>query len=540
MSEAPLGSDHHHAHNNGRSNGHSAPANPIVGLETLTKPRRGVKGTPWRVAAVVPGFGKHKDVELLLKDFSRLDLRGIEFWVVLVDNATPNRPLSDIPTPPNVRLEHLRLTDNTGGAGGFNAGMARVLAGEGLTGEFDPPDFLWLVDSDARVSRRSLRELIKALAKHQKLCAVGSALVDIATGVCYEIGGNMDKRNGFFVPAARGDVDRRKIIPCDYLAACSALVRREAIEQTGLMPNIFIHGDDVEWFLQMTRKTGKKVAGVVASRAGHPLWNRKFQTWVRYYTTRNAYAPIDVMGFGPTTRFRRALVDVLRATGQSIMGMDELAELHLRGLDDAGDLKTVGHAIPGGMMPIIQSTKMRPFSQFAQAMREELAKLPAGSKPYVHPLMALRASDLPGFRQALAELNLLPPSDWKTHPDWKYWHHRSLGSHVRSDMSRAIWRAVVGAPNEVAIVPTGQPSGWFRGRTLFLLTADGFQVRTVNPRERVGAAITTFRRGIKAALKLRSRPRTFHTLPQAPVRKAVAATGRQIAPSAVAVPAFTP
>lgn len=495
--------------------------------------RRGVHGAPWRVAAVIPGFGKHRDVELLLKDLGRLDLRGIEFWAVLVDNATPNRPLSDVAAPGHLRLEHYRLGENTGGAGGFNAGMARVLAGEGLSAEFEAPDFVWLVDSDARVSRRSLRELIRALVKHKGLCAAGSALVDTATGTCYEIGGNMSAKNGFFVPAARGDCDRGTIVRCDYLAACSALVRREAIERTGLMPDIFIHGDDVEWFLQMTRKTGKGVAGVVASRAGHPLWNRKFQTWVRYYTTRNAYAPIDVMGFGPGTRFRRALVDVLRATGQTVMGMDELAELHLKGLEDAGECRTVGHSIPGGMMPVIQSTKMRPFTQFAQAYREERAKNPGGTT-WVHPLMALRARDLPGFAQGLRDAGLQPPAGWRKDPRWQYWHRRSLGSHVRSDMVRAVWRALVGTKDDIAVVPTGQPSGWFRGRTLFLLTADGFQVRTVEPRGRVGAAVRTFRRGLRAAFRLRSRARTFHELPKAPVRAGVRAAREAAVPEPVA------
>ena len=124
---------------------------PVAPIEASTPARR-----PWRVAAVIPGFGKHKDVELLLRDLSRLDLRGIELWAVLVDNATPV-PLSTVPVPANLRLEHHRMSENTGGAGGFNAGMSRVLAGEGLSGEFDPPDFIWCLDSDARVIRSTLR-----------------------------------------------------------------------------------------------------------------------------------------------------------------------------------------------------------------------------------------------------------------------------------------------------------------------------------------------------------------------------------------------
>ncbi|HYF14804.1 MAG TPA: glycosyltransferase family 2 protein [Phycisphaerales bacterium] len=467
---------------------------------------------PVRVAAVIPGYNRREDLEKLFKDMSRLDLRGIELWCVLVDNNSPT-PLDTIKVPDNVLVEHYRLPDNRGGAGGFSAGMARVLAGHGLSARFDQPDFLWLVDSDARVAPGCLRELVRVMLKRPDACAAGSALVDPLTRTTYEIGGRVNPKNGFFIPAARGDVDHRRIVPAQYLAACSALVRREAVEKTGLMPEIFIHGDDVEWFLQMTRATGQKVVGAPRSIAGHPLWNRKFQTWVRYYVSRNAYAPIDVMGFGAKTRFLRALVDVLRALGQTITGMDELAELHLRGLEDAAANKTVGHQVPGGMGPIIQATKVRPMAELAPFIKEELAKAGAGATLWVHPILFLRSKDLPGSGAQYKALGVTRPRDWR------YWNRRSLGSHIKSDLFKAVFR--VFAPKAaIAVVPTGQPSGWFRGRTLVLMTADGFLVRRVETMDRVRVGLKTTLRGLKAAVALARRPRTYHKLPPAPPRSA--------------------
>jgi GT2 family glycosyltransferase len=473
-----------------------------------------------RVAAVIPCYNRIKDVELLLGDLSRVDTKGIDLWVVVVDNAS-NVPLSTIPAPDNLRVEHLRLDTNTGGAGGFNAGMARVLAGEGLSAQFDPPDFVWLVDSDARIPRRCLRELLRAMLSRDDLAAVGSALVDPLTRQTYEIGGKLKPLNGYFVPAARGDVDRRFLVEAHYLAACSTLVRRSAIEKTGLMPDIFIHGDDVEWFLQMTAKTGMKVAGAPRSIAYHPLWSRKFQTWVRYYTTRNAYAPIDCCGFGALTRLYRASVDTARASAQSFMGLPELAELHLQGMSDAAQGRTRGHAPKTPIPQIVASTKVRPFAELAQAVRAELAQIESkrsdsSARLYLHPLMLIRAVDFPGLAEQAQILGIKI-----TDSHLEYWRHRGLDTHRFSDTFKAFVRLLRPAAHDIAIVPTGWPTSWFRARTLIQLTSDGFLVRHISRPRVLRQAAGVLCRGLGLALKLAMRPRQVNPLPAAPARPAL-------------------
>lgn len=475
----------------------------------------------YRIAAVIPCYNRHADVEKLLGDLSRVDTRGLDLWVVVVDNNS-TVPISTIPTPEGLRVEHLRLNTNTGGAGGFNAGMARILAGEGLSGTKDAPEFVWLLDSDVRVSRRSLHELVKALVGDDGLAAVGSALIDPVTNVCYELGGRLSKNNGYFVPAAKGDVDRRLNVPCQYLAACSALVRRESIETTGLMPEIFIHGDDVEWFLLMGVKTGKKLAAVPSSRAYHPLWSRKFQTWVRYYTTRNAYAPIDVLGYGPWTRTWRALVDVLRGTAQAMMGMPELADLHLQGLADAAAGRTKGYGPRGGIGPIIAATKTRPISELAPAVRAAMAARGPDSRLYFHPILVARAIDFKDLPEQISQLGVTVPKDLLD-----YWKGRGLDTNRVGDTIRAMWRWIkVGATGwkaEVAVVPTGWPTAWFRGRTLIQMTSDGFLVREIRRGKAFKDAMRCLRVGAGLIFKVGFRKRQFNELPAAPVRKAVAA-----------------
>jgi GT2 family glycosyltransferase len=480
------------------------PAPPIIGVEALTpttdsspssNPRRDEKGVPWRVAAVIPGFGKHKDVVMLLRDMGRLDLRGIDFWVTLVDNATPDRPLSDIPAPAHLRLEHLRLPENTGGAGGFNAGMRRVLSGEGLSGQFDPPDFVWLVDSDARVSRNSLRELVKALAKHKKLCAVGSALVDPVKGLVYEIGGRISRTKGEWHPACGGNPDRRIPLRADYLAACSALARREAIEKTGLLPDVFIHGDDVMWFLRMQKATGQRVAGIPSSRVFHPSFLDKFQTWTRYYGCRNSFACIDAMGLGRITRFRKGMVETKRAVCQAVMGLDELADLHLDGMRDALAGRLEGHHIPAGRQTIINSYRLTPIKKLAENIKGELAGMRKGARVWVHPLLLSHPRDFKDLKHQARQLGA--PTRVAT-----YWRRRDRFSFLLTDTLKAMWRCAVGPTADIAVVPTGLPTSWFRGRVLYEVTPDGYLRREIRRGARVNRAARVCVRGLMLSIKL--------------------------------------
>ncbi len=253
----------------------SATRPAIVGLEALSsKSVTSGSQRPWLVAVVSPCFNRREDLALLLGDLAGQDLRPIggrpiTMWVTVVDNAS-TQPLSTLSVPAGLEVEFVRSEVNTGGSGGFNMGMRRVLSGEGLSGRYDPPDFVWWLDSDARVTRRSLRELVKVLVKRTKVGVVGSGLRCRETGKIWEVGGQVDAGNGTIYPQDKGGVDHRLLTVCDYVAACSALVRREAIEKTGLWPDNFIYFDDVDWCVQMRRRTGLKVRANVRSRVYHP------------------------------------------------------------------------------------------------------------------------------------------------------------------------------------------------------------------------------------------------------------------------------
>jgi GT2 family glycosyltransferase len=487
------------AHTNGSCNGS---ANPGV--------------RPWKVAAVIPCFNRRGDLQLLLNDVAGQDLRPvdgrpIELWCVVVDNAS-TEPLATMAVPAGVKIEFVRLEKNSGGSGGFNAGMRQVLSGAGLCGELGPADFLWWLDSDARAGRKCLREMVKVLARHPKVGGVGSALGDIPTGLTWETGAHIVRENGYIRPGH--SPDRRFFVHADYLAACSGLVRRIAVEKTGLFPNNFIYYDDIDWCIQMTAKTGLKVVGAPKSRAYHPPGNRRYITWGRYYIARNCFSHIDAMRLGGWVRFKRALRELPRAAAQAMMGLDELAELHIKGLRDAMEKRFVDIE----PRDVVKPLGFRPFKDIRALVQAELAAYSKGgvaARLYVHPLLKSKIAGLEGLRRELRNVEFQWPQDRAG------WARRTLEDHLLGDFVKAFWRAVTGPTADVAIVPTGWPTSWFRGKVLIQVTTEGLLVRKPTPRKAAASAARVLWKGFKLAVGIGLRGPHVMELPAAPAFRPV-------------------
>lgn len=494
----------------------SSPA--VIGLEALTpagggasRDARGNMIRPWRVCVVSPCFNRHKDLELLLGDLGKQDLRGIQMWVVVVDNAS-TEPLSKVRVPEGLAVEFLRLPTNTGGSGGFNAGMARVLSGEGLSAHYPPPDFLWWLDSDARASRRALRELVRVMARRRDIGALGSGMRDVSTGRIWEIGGRIWRSNGAIGPAETGAIDARFPSRADYVAACSALVRREAIERTGLFPDNFIYYDDVDWCVRMRQATGLKSRACVRSRAYHPPADRRFATWTRYYISRNGFSMMTLLNHGKRARFKRVLAEVNRAVAQAIMGLPELSELHLRGLDDAV------HNRFEKVEPkhLLKPLGFKAYKELPAAIEAIRAAHGPGATMWAHPLLRSRIAGLEDFTAQIRTMKI----DWPT--TRHEWRNRALGGHLLKDGLGALRRLITGPTADVAIVPTGWPSAWFRGRTLIQITSEGFLVREIRRGRELRSAISVCVRGVRLALALAVSPPPPRPLEPVPVRSASA------------------
>ena len=448
-----------------------------------------------RVTAVVPCFNRGADLAALAADLARCELSvgagsRIELSVLVVDNAS-EPPLAAPQLPGRIPTRLVRLAANTGGSGGYNAGMAVALD--------DEPDYLWLVDSDARVEPDTLPRLLVAMEADPSVVVAGPTLADTETGAVHEVGGRVDRKTGRFGPMPAGE--GAGPIACDYVAACCALVRAEAVRRVGLMPDVFLNADDVEWCLRLGREPGTHgsesratksratkshatescatVVVVPGARAAHPRFDR-FGTLPRYFGARNAFGPIDALGLGRTVRVRRAMHEVLRAVNQHLMGRPDLAALHLHGLRDAA--RGVVRGLPDDL-PRVET--MRPVGELGRALGGTVPELALGARK---GNARKGNAPAPGARQGRAERSLVIewPSDVVSED--RHTVRRALadaGFNVDTaaraptrSIAAFVRRAIAGPRYALAVVPAkGSPAHWLVGRVMVELAAGGFVVR---------------------------------------------------------------
>lgn len=185
-----------------------------------------------------------------------------------------------------------RLTENSGGAGGFHAGVGEAVA--------DANDWVWLMDDDAEPEATALQALEQTGLDPD--CCYGSSAVfaaaDGALVLCWPA-----------VEAGSGASHGRRIRQYDKLPATmrvvglpflgfmvsSAIVERAGLPEAGY----FVSGDDMDYG-ERIKKTGAGLVLVKASRIRHPrpgdytvrflgqaFFCLRMPPWRRYYDIRN-------------------------------------------------------------------------------------------------------------------------------------------------------------------------------------------------------------------------------------------------------------
>ena len=214
----------------------------VPGCETPVTPSERVPepGHP-SVVAVVVAYNRR---ELLLEALAALQAQSAPLTaVIVVDNHSDDDSAETaLRFWPEVEL--VRLSRNTGGAGGFATGMAMAIARH-------DPDWVWVMDDDTIPTPTALEQLLVAVDRPDVVLA-GSRVV-WTDGTDHPM--NTPRRN----PFARKDellaAAERGVTPVRSSSFVSMLVSAHRVKAAGLpIADYFIWNDDFEFSTRMLRR----------------------------------------------------------------------------------------------------------------------------------------------------------------------------------------------------------------------------------------------------------------------------------------------
>ena len=240
------------------------------------------------VCAVIPTFNCKQPLEKCLQVVRRQTRPVAE--IIVVDNASTDGTREMTQEKFAGSLTYVQLSENLGGAGGFDKGM-RLAYEHGH-------EWIWCLDSDALPSETTLEELLWA-ERYSEMPIVAKTCVfrDPATKQLYSMGVlrrfSPWREASFARPVWEG-----KTVSVEIATLCCLLVRADAARQAGFIKaGLFIYFDDA--FFSKELKAQGEIIQVGTVVVAHPKAGGRYTLrwgsgrfavrdyWKTYYFTRN-------------------------------------------------------------------------------------------------------------------------------------------------------------------------------------------------------------------------------------------------------------
>ena len=269
-----------------------------------------------RVVAVVVAYNRRDLLAEVLAALAVQESRVAR--VVVVDNASTDGS-ADVARAAGESVDLVELPRNTGGAGGFAAGMAVALADHG-------PDWLWLMDDDTVPGPGALRELLAAAADTDSV--VAGSRVEWFDGTEHPM--NTPRAKPFATRGEREAAARRGVVPVRSTSFVSMLVRADVVREIGLpIADYFIWNDDFEYSTRALRgRRGVHVPASVVVHKTRVLGSTDADPGARfYYEVRNklwmfrrshSLAPWEKVLYGGSSAVRW-MRTVLRSSDRAVL-----------------------------------------------------------------------------------------------------------------------------------------------------------------------------------------------------------------------------
>ena len=281
------------------------------------------------VTIVVLNWNGLTDTLACLESLSHLDYPSYE--VVVVDNGSSDGSAAQIRSrfPREGSLVTLIENDaNMGFTGGNNIGLRRALDGGGgaVLDEStanrlldEPAAYALLLNNDTEVAPDFLRLLVEAAEADLSVGAVGPTIYYYdQPRVIWATSGEIEQRRGRTRMAGLDERDDgqfgQEVRDVDFVTGCAMLVRREVMEDVGLLDErFFAYYEEAEWCVRM-RKAGWRIVHVPRAHMWHKISPsaRADSPLVHYYMTRNRLLFLKTSGAGWRAWLHTLLAEYLR------------------------------------------------------------------------------------------------------------------------------------------------------------------------------------------------------------------------------------
>ncbi len=205
-----------------------------------------------------------------------------QFDLIVVDNASTDGSAAALTEHYGNRLTLLENEENTGGSGGFHRGM-QLAMDKGYR-------YIHLLDNDVILEPEAIGALYEFMESHPSAGACGSLIGRIGTGQIQDFGAMIDQKHLVTIPLWGGqDIEGElpESVECDYVAACSAMYRTDALKLSGIIDkDFFVYWDDVSLCWEI-RWSGSRVYACSRSVAWHHRTSAVRTGFNRYYSLRN-------------------------------------------------------------------------------------------------------------------------------------------------------------------------------------------------------------------------------------------------------------
>jgi GT2 family glycosyltransferase len=226
--------------------------------------------------------------------------------VIVLDNGSNDGTVQVIQSAfPMVQI--FELTENRGYAGNNNIGLKIVLDQQ--------VDWVFVLNDDTIVDSDCLSLLVEVGESDRKIGIVGPMVYHHSEPeLIQSAGGYLSSywEAGHF---AQNEADQGQFIKprfVDWISGCAIMVRREVIEQVGLLDErFFCYWEEIDWCLRASQ-SGWNIIHVPWAKLWHKGVQPDYQPnpWVTYYVTRNRFLML--------AKHRAPLIAWIVAWGQTL------------------------------------------------------------------------------------------------------------------------------------------------------------------------------------------------------------------------------